>query len=56
MTAQPSLNKKNNVKWTVRDSKVNLAALLNDPRKVKRDYDLFTKTWGETFRELPAGN
>ncbi|XP_076820156.1 vacuolar protein sorting-associated protein 54-like isoform X2 [Clavelina lepadiformis] len=42
-------------KWTVHDCKVNLAALLNDPRKVRRDYDLFTKTWGETFRELPPG-
>ena len=42
-------------KWTIRESKVNLAALLNDPRKVRRDFDLFTKTWGETFRELPPG-
>ncbi|XP_078492487.1 vacuolar protein sorting-associated protein 54 isoform X2 [Ciona intestinalis] len=41
-----------NERWCVHDSKVNLAALLNDPRKVRRDHDLFTKTWGEAFRAL----
>uniref|UniRef100_H2ZNG4 Vacuolar protein sorting-associated protein 54 C-terminal domain-containing protein n=1 Tax=Ciona savignyi TaxID=51511 RepID=H2ZNG4_CIOSA len=43
-------------KWTFHQAKVNLAALLNDPRKLRRDYDLFTKTWGETFRDLPQGS
>ena len=42
-------------RWSVHDAKVNLVSLLNDPRKSKRDYDLFTKMWGETFRELPKG-
>lgn len=42
-------------KWTIHDAKSNLAALLNDPGKLRRDYDLFTKTWGETFKELPSG-
>lgn len=41
-------------RWRVTDAKVNIAALLNDPRKVRRDYDLFTKTWGEGFRDAPA--
>lgn len=37
------------------DSKVNLAALLNDPRKARRDYDIFTKTWGEAFKDPAHG-
>jgi len=41
--------------WTVRDARVNLSALLNDPGRSRRDYDLFTKTWGETFKDLPPG-
>lgn len=36
-------------------STINLASLLNDPRKIKRDYDLFTKDWGDTFKDLPKG-
>ena len=56
MSTLSKLSNDKNAKWTVHDSRVNLAALLNDPRKVKRDYDLFTKSWGETFRELPSGN
>ena len=55
MNEEHSFKKNEKKKWTIRESKVNLAALLNDPRKVRRDYDLFTKTWGETFRELPPG-
>jgi len=55
MNEKCGLKKNEKNKWTIRESKVNLAALLNDPRKVRRDYDLFTKTWGETFRELPSG-
>lgn len=43
-------------RWRVTDAKVNIAALLNDPRKVRRDYDLFTKTWGEGFRDAPVGS
>ena len=42
-------------KWNICESRVNMASLLNDPRKIKRDYDLFTKDWGETFRDLPKG-
>ena len=55
MNANPTVGKNEKAKWTLRQSKVNLAALLNDPRKVRRDFDLFTKTWGETFRDLPPG-
>ena len=39
------------VKWTVYSSTVNLPAVLNDPRKARRETDFFTKTWGETFVE-----
>ncbi|XP_071485791.1 vacuolar protein sorting-associated protein 54-like [Diadema antillarum] len=41
----------NQQKWTVLSSVVNLPAVLNDPRKVKRETDFFTKTWGEAFVE-----
>lgn len=36
-------------KWTVHNATVNLPALLNDPRLVKRETDFFTKTWGHSF-------
>ncbi|XP_039266880.2 vacuolar protein sorting-associated protein 54-like [Styela clava] len=45
-----------NKRQIARDSKVNLAALLNDPRKARRDYDVFTKTWGESFKDLTHGS
>lgn len=38
-------------KWTVFKSSVNLPAVLNDPRLVKRETDFFTKTWGVDFYE-----
>ncbi|XP_071789704.1 vacuolar protein sorting-associated protein 54-like isoform X2 [Asterias amurensis] len=38
-------------KWTFYCSQVNLPAVLNDPRKSKRELDFLTKTWGETFVE-----
>lgn len=38
-------------RWTVFDSKVNLPAALNDPLRVKRETDFFTKTWGQEFYE-----
>ncbi|XP_071962445.1 vacuolar protein sorting-associated protein 54-like [Antedon mediterranea] len=38
-------------KWTVYSSSVNLPAVLNDPRKSRREHDFFTKTWGEGFIE-----
>lgn len=44
-------------KWTIYDSSQNLPAVLNDPRRIKREYDLFTKTWGDNFIDsasLPA--
>ncbi|CAL1285444.1 unnamed protein product [Larinioides sclopetarius] len=37
--------------WTIYNSSQNLPAVLNDPRKTKREYDLFTKTWGDNFVE-----
>ncbi|XP_071832408.1 vacuolar protein sorting-associated protein 54-like isoform X1 [Apostichopus japonicus] len=39
--------------WTVYSSTVNLPAVLNDPRKSRRETDFFTKTWGESFVERP---
>ncbi|XP_069810965.1 vacuolar protein sorting-associated protein 54 [Dendropsophus ebraccatus] len=39
-------------KWTIYHSKVNLPAALNDPRLAKREFDFFTKTWGQDFVEL----
>ena len=44
-------------KWTAFMSKVNLPAVLNDPRLSRRETDFFTKTWGEGFESgniLPA--
>ncbi|XP_054714166.1 vacuolar protein sorting-associated protein 54-like [Uloborus diversus] len=35
--------------WTVFNCTQNLPAVLNDPRKTKREYNLFTKTWGDSF-------
>ncbi|KFM65009.1 Vacuolar protein sorting-associated protein 54, partial [Stegodyphus mimosarum] len=35
--------------WTIYNSSQNLPAVLNDPRRTKREYDLFTKTWGDSF-------
>ncbi|GIY05431.1 vacuolar protein sorting-associated protein 54, partial [Caerostris extrusa] len=37
--------------WTIYNSSQNLPAVLNDPRKTKREYDLFTKTWSDSFVE-----
>ncbi|CAG5127416.1 unnamed protein product [Candidula unifasciata] len=39
-------------KWTVHNASVNLPALLNDPRLVKRETDFFTKTWGNSFEKV----
>ena len=36
-------------KWTIYQSCVNLPALLNDPRLTRRETDIFSKTWGESF-------
>ena len=36
-------------KWTVYNSRVNMPALLNDPRLSRRETDFFSKTWGESF-------
>lgn len=35
--------------WSFYSSVHNLPALLNDPRKAKRESDFFTKTWGDGF-------
>ena len=39
-------------KWTIHNATVNLPALLNDPRLVKRETDFFTKTWGQSFERV----
>ncbi|XP_059162302.1 vacuolar protein sorting-associated protein 54-like [Physella acuta] len=39
-------------KWTIHNATVNLPALLNDPRLVKRETDFFTKTWGQSFEKV----
>ncbi|KAK7104655.1 hypothetical protein V1264_019335 [Littorina saxatilis] len=38
-------------KWTIHNASVNLPALLNDPRLVRRETDFFTKTWGQNFEK-----
>lgn len=38
-------------KWSMFKSSVNLPAVLNDPRLLKRETDFFTKTWGVDFYE-----
>lgn len=38
-------------KWTIHNATVNLPALLNDPRLVRRETDFFTKTWGQNFEK-----
>ncbi|XP_022239536.1 vacuolar protein sorting-associated protein 54-like isoform X2 [Limulus polyphemus] len=38
-------------KWTVHNSSQNLPAVLNDPRRSKRELDFFIKTWGDSFVE-----
>ena len=38
-------------KWTVFNSKINLPAVLNDPRLSRREIDFFTKTWGDGFTD-----
>ncbi|BFZ07694.1 hypothetical protein BsWGS_10733 [Bradybaena similaris] len=53
----PSSNQDPNIvqdqyKWTVHNATVNLPALLNDPRLVKRETDFFTKTWGHSFEKI----
>ncbi|CAL1541636.1 unnamed protein product [Lymnaea stagnalis] len=39
-------------KWTIHNATVNMPALLNDPRLVKRETDFFTKTWGQSFDKV----
>lgn len=39
-------------KWTIFNSTVNLPAVLNDPRLIKRESDFFTKTWGVDFYDV----
>lgn len=39
-------------KWTIHNASVNLPALLNDPRLVRRETDFFTKTWGQNFEKV----
>lgn len=41
-------------RWTVYDSSQNLPAVLNDPRRSRREADLFTKTWGDHFTDNVA--
>ncbi|XP_067943654.1 vacuolar protein sorting-associated protein 54-like isoform X2 [Watersipora subatra] len=46
LDASHSRECKKDKRWTIYDAKVNMAALLNDPRPGKRQADFFTKTWG----------
>lgn len=48
--AQPNVLE-DKYQWTIYNSSQNLPAVLNDPRKTKREYDLFTKSWGDSFVE-----
>lgn len=40
-------------RWTVHRSAQNLPAVLNDPRRSRREVDFFTRTWGDHFTEAP---
>ncbi|KAL3226300.1 hypothetical protein MRX96_025204 [Rhipicephalus microplus] len=40
-------------RWTVHRSAQNLPAVLNDPRRSRREVDFFTRTWGDHFTETP---
>lgn len=40
-------------RWTVHRSAQNLPAVLNDPRRSRREADFFTRTWGDHFTEAP---
>ncbi|XP_033126648.1 vacuolar protein sorting-associated protein 54-like [Anneissia japonica] len=51
MTNQTPSIVSDQLKWTFHSSSVNLPAVLNDPRKSRREHDFFTKTWGEGFVE-----
>ncbi|KAG8190353.1 hypothetical protein JTE90_022002 [Oedothorax gibbosus] len=57
-TANESNNQPNVVEdkcqWTIYNSSQNLPAVLNDPRRLKREHDLFTKTWSDSFVDSAA--
>lgn len=40
-------------RWTLHRSAQNLPAVLNDPRRSRREVDFFTRTWGDHFTEAP---
>ncbi|KAK8774576.1 hypothetical protein V5799_010888 [Amblyomma americanum] len=40
-------------RWTLHRSAQNLPAVLNDPRRSRREADFFTRTWGDHFTEAP---
>lgn len=43
-------------RWTVHRSAQNLPAVLNDPRRSRREADFFTRTWGDHFADAPSGD
>ncbi|KAJ8309174.1 hypothetical protein KUTeg_014048 [Tegillarca granosa] len=51
-STEPSVVKDQH-KWTVYKSTVNLPAVLNDPSRLKRETDFFTKTLGQDFYYTP---
>lgn len=40
-------------RWTLHRSAQNLPAVLNDPRRSRREADFFTRTWGDHFTDAP---
>lgn len=40
-------------RWTLHRSAQNLPAVLNDPRRSRREGDFFTRTWGDHFTDAP---
>ena len=51
LASAPSIVKDQH-QWTIFMSRVNLPAVLNDPTLNRREVDIFSKTWGESFERV----
>ncbi|KAK6181724.1 hypothetical protein SNE40_009521 [Patella caerulea] len=51
VSSEPSIVR-DQYRWTIFNSSVNLPAVLNNPRLAKRETDFFTKTWGTDFDQM----
>lgn len=53
-SAFPDAVAETQLRWTIYQSAQNLPAVLNDPRRSRRESDFFTKTWGDHFTDAVA--